>query len=94
MILNVSRFPKEDFVLASGKNTRLSEIIVSVATDLGVSNRISNLDDFLHPKISDSTPIVLADPSKAKMLLGWQAELTPEEILVEIISNKLRENRY
>jgi GDPmannose 4,6-dehydratase len=93
MINNVNRFPKEDFVLASGKIIRLSEIIVSVATDLGVSNRISNLDDFLHPEVSHSPPIVLADPSKAKKLLGWQAELTPEEILVEIISNKLRENR-
>ena len=93
MMLNVSSFPREDFVFASGKIIRLSEIIVNVATDLCVSNRISNLEYFLHSKDSDSPPIVLADPSKAKRLLGWEAELTPEEILVEIISHKLKENR-
>ena len=92
MILNVTRFPKEDFVLASGRIVRLSEIITSVASHLGVSNRISNLDFFLHPKASDSPRIVLADPSKAKKLLGWQAKLTPERILLEIISHKLRED--
>ena len=92
MMLNVTHFPNEDFVLASGRIVRLSEIITSVASDLGVSNRISNLDYFLHSKTSDSPPIVLADPSKAKKLLGWQAELTPESILLEIVSHKLKEN--
>jgi GDPmannose 4,6-dehydratase len=92
MILNVTRFPNEDFVLASGRIVRLSEIITSVASHLGVSNRISNLDYFLHPIASASPPIVMADPSKAKKLLGWQAEITPVRILLEIISHKMKEN--
>jgi GDP-D-mannose dehydratase len=50
------------------------------------------LDYFLPSKTSDSPPIVLADPSKARKLLGWQAELTPERILLEIVYHKLKEN--
>jgi GDP-D-mannose dehydratase len=93
MILNVIRFPQEDFVLASGKPVRLSDVILSVAAKLGVSNQISNIDHFCHPKISDFSSIVLADPKKARELLHWQAEIAPAEILLEIISHKLMAGR-
>ena len=90
MVLNVNYFPKEDFVLASGRVVKLIEIIRLVATNLGVSNQLSNLDNFMHASTSGSPSIVLADPGKAKTLLGWQAELKPEEILLEMIFDKMR----
>jgi len=89
MILNVTQYPAEDFVLASGATTTLSDIIVRVVSNFGISGRISNLDTFKQAGTLDVSPIVEADPRKANELLGWKTEWSPEKILTEMIAHKL-----
>jgi len=89
MILNTTRFPSEDFVLASGATTTLSEIIVRTVSNLGISGRVSNLEMFKQSDTLDASPIVEADPRKANQWLGWKTEWSPEKILTEMIAHKL-----
>jgi GDP-D-mannose dehydratase len=89
MILNATQFPSEDFILASGATTTLSEIIVRTVSNLGISGRVSNLETFKQAGTLDVLPIVEADPKKANELLGWKTEWSPERILAEMIAHKL-----
>ena len=90
MILNVTQFPTEDFVLASGKNTTLSEIILRTVSNLGVASNVLNLDLLRQPITINVSPIVEANPRKAYEWLGWKTELSPESILAEMIAFKLK----
>jgi GDP-D-mannose dehydratase len=89
MILNITAHPAEDFVLASGVTTTLSEIIVRTASDLGVTNHVSDLDMYRQPRNLSTSSIVEANPRKAYELLGWKTESSPEKILAEMITHKL-----
>ena len=90
MIKIVTRFPSEDFVLASGKNITLSDIVLRIASRLGLTSEILNLDDFRRSEFLDPSTCIKANPYKAKKLLGWEAKISPEDILEEIILHKLR----
>jgi GDP-D-mannose dehydratase len=91
MILNTTQFPSEDFVLASGATITLGEIIVRTVSNLGISDRVSNLEMFKQSDTLDASPIVEADPRKANKWLGWKTEWSPEKILTEMIAHKLEE---
>jgi GDPmannose 4,6-dehydratase len=90
MILNVTHFPADDFVLASGMTTTLIDIIRRTGSNLGILSLISHLDLFKQPSTLEVSPIVEADPKKANELLGWKTESTPEKILIEMITHKLK----
>jgi GDPmannose 4,6-dehydratase len=90
MILNTTHCPAEDFVLASGATSTLSEIIVRTASNLGVTKHFSDLDLIRHPSNLDIPPIVEANPRKAYELLGWKTKSSPEKILSEMIAHKLK----
>ena len=90
MILNVIEYPTEDFVLASGATKTLSEIILRTVSNLGITSDVSNLDMFRQPSTLNISPIVESDPRKAYKLLGWKAVSSPEKILAEMITHKLR----
>jgi GDP-D-mannose dehydratase len=88
MILNINQVPDQDFVLASGRTIKLNELVMRVASEIGVTKKISNLEGLMKHVEPESHPFVRSNPSKASIILGWEASSTPEEILMEMISHR------
>jgi len=88
MILNIKKAPEQDFVFASGRTIKLNELVLRVASQIGITKKISNLEELMQQMKTELSPIVISDPSKARTMLGWEAISTPEKVLIEIISQK------
>ena len=74
----------DDYVVATGRTTTVRQMCEIAFTHLGL-----NLDDhlFIDPALyrPAEVDVLLGDPSKAQAVLGWRAETSLEEMIVEMV---------
>jgi GDPmannose 4,6-dehydratase len=90
MILNVNIAPSEDFVLASGINRSLNEIVHETLIRFNLHGSHVSWNPQGHLPENTERKYLTAIPVKAKSLLGWDAILTPADILENMILDKLK----
>lgn len=75
----------QDFVIATGKTFSLEEFVrlTFVAVGLDWVDHVKQADEFMRPT---DLLISSANPTKAKLILGWQAMKTMPEIVVSMIN--------
>jgi GDPmannose 4,6-dehydratase len=111
----------EDFVIATGKQYSVRQMVETAATELGIGLRWEGegqdqtgiVDDLSQFKIENSklktndivvridpryfrpaeVETLLGDPTKAKEKLGWEAKVTFEELVVEMVRADLEAAR-
>ena len=79
----------DDFVIATGRTVSVREFC-RIAFDyvgLNAEDYVTDNQDFLRPAEVDR---LLGDPSKAKAKLGWQSEVTLEEMIREMVDVDLK----
>jgi GDPmannose 4,6-dehydratase len=89
IIESIKRTPNEDYVLGSGRYILISDLVREVnkvfKPQAEVSIKESNFEVDIMP------PFLLSDISKAKLHLGWVPQNSPVELLIRMISNRIRE---
>lgn len=75
----------EDFVFGSGKLCQIKDVIHKASELLNIKSGY----EIISENSSSGGFNLVSNPRKAKEILGWDPVLTPEEILVEIIKERL-----
>jgi GDPmannose 4,6-dehydratase len=78
----------DDFIICSGISISLREVIEYIFERVGVSLSAYEVDDKLYRP--NDIPEIFGDSSKAKRELGWNYNMTPYELL----DNLLSDNNY
>lgn len=82
----------DDYVVATGRTTSVKDLIDIAFSHVGLSpDRYVKLDPaFLRPAEVD---VLLGDASKAKKAFGWEAEVTLEEMVREMVDADIQRHR-
>ncbi|WP_419177030.1 GDP-mannose 4,6-dehydratase [Desulfosediminicola sp.] len=82
----------DDYVIATGRTTTVRQMIEIAFRHVGLDpeEHIRINPEFLRPAEVD---ILLGDPSKAKAVLGWEAETGLEDMIVEMVDADLARHR-
>jgi len=82
----------DDFVIATGRTVSVREFcrIAFAYVGLKAEDYVTVRSEFLRPAEVDR---LLGDPSKAKVKLGWQSEVTLEELIREMVEADLKRIR-
>lgn len=89
MLSSIRIAPQEDFVFASGTNRELNEIVQNTLLRFGLNKSCLTWDSKMQTSGLTSKNSLIANPHKAKSLLGWNTELSPEDILETMVLHKL-----
>ena len=94
MWLMLQQDEPDDFVIATGETHSVERLLDVAFSHVGLNWRDYAVQDeaFMRPAEVD---LLVGDPAKAKRLLGWQPEVSFEELIgmmVEADLNKLRDN--
>lgn len=91
MWLMLQQAEADDYVIATGRTTTVREMIEIAFGHVGLdpAKYIKSDPRFMRPAEVD---ILLGDPAKAKQKLGWEAETTLEEMIIEMVDADL--DRY
>lgn len=75
----------EDFVIATGKTSRLVDFVSLAFASVGLewNDHVIQSEELIRPT---DLKISRGDPSKAKLKLGWQAKVTLQQIVDKMIS--------
>jgi GDPmannose 4,6-dehydratase len=81
----------DDFVIASGESHSIREVIEHVGRYFGfdLSARCHASNELLRPFDS---PVVTADPSKAKAVLGWHASVRFGDLIRRLCDASVKES--
>ncbi len=82
----------DDYVVATGRTTTVREMarIAFEYVGLKAEDHITQRTDLLRPAEVD---VLLGDPSKAKEKLGWEAAITLEQMIHEMVDADLARHR-
>lgn len=82
----------DDYVVATGRTTSVSEFCRLAFTHVGLNMKDHVIVDerFVRPAEVD---VLLGDPSKAKEVLGWRAKTSLEELVAEMVEADLERLR-
>ncbi|MDY0361379.1 MAG: GDP-mannose 4,6-dehydratase [Desulforegulaceae bacterium] len=97
----------DDYVIATGCQYSVREFVASAASELGISiewqgngidekgvdKKTGKVIVAVDPRYFRPTEVetLLGDPSKAKEKLGWEPEITFDELVAEMVRNDLKE---
>lgn len=75
----------DDYVIATGRTTSIREFcrMAFSCVDLDYAEYVKTDPKFMRPAEVD---VLLGDPAKAKANLGWEAEITLERLVAEMVS--------
>jgi GDPmannose 4,6-dehydratase len=90
MISNAKVAPSEDFVLASGINRNLNEIVQETLPRFNLQDSCLSWNPYLHLTQYPESNYLSAVPAKARNLLKWSATLSPTDILENMILDELK----
>jgi GDPmannose 4,6-dehydratase len=92
MWLMLQQDTPDDYVLATGKTSTISQFIdcVSEVAGFDLSKHVVVDEKYLRPS---EVPLLLGDPSKAKRVLGWEAKTTLKELASIMYQNDLKEEQ-
>lgn len=109
MYLAMQQDKPDDYVIATGKTTSLRDFCTKAFKELdielefkGSGNDEKGYDKNTGKVLIEINPIFsrknekmnpVGDYSKAKQLLGWEAEITVDEIIKEMVAEDLKEER-
>jgi GDPmannose 4,6-dehydratase len=76
----------DDFVVATGDTRSVRELLEIVFSELGLKYEefVRQDERYMRP---EELPYLRGDPSKVKRVLGWQASISFEEMLQEMVSH-------
>lgn len=82
----------DDYVVATGRTTSVKDLIDIAFSHVGLSpeNYVKLDPAFLRPAEVD---VLLGDASKAKKAFGWEAEVTLEEMVREMVDADIQRHR-
>ncbi len=83
----------DDYVVATGRTVTVREMIEVAFEHVGLSpNQYVTIDPaFFRPAEVDT---LLGDPTKAKSVLGWEAAISMEEMIREMVDADLHRHRH
>jgi GDPmannose 4,6-dehydratase len=90
MTSNVKVAPSEDFVLASGINRSLNEIVQKTLPRFNLQESCLSWNPYLHLTQFPERNYLTAVPVKARNMLKWSTTLTPTDILENMILDELK----
>jgi GDPmannose 4,6-dehydratase len=92
MWLMLQQNEPDDYVIGTGKTQTIRDLIdaVSEAAGFGLMKHVVVDDKFKRPS---EVPLLLADPSKAKIKLGWEAKTTFKELVKKMYDADLEKEQ-
>jgi len=85
MWLMLQHSEPDDFVIASGKNHSIRDLVKIAFKEIGIDDwekYIKTDPKFIRPTDVD---VLLGDASKAKKILGWETKVTFEEMIKKMV---------
>jgi GDPmannose 4,6-dehydratase len=92
MWLMLQQEKPDDYVLGTGKTSSIKDFIQAVAeiAELDLFSRVTIVDKYKRPS---EVPLLLADPTKAKNTLGWEAKTSLKELAKIMFEYDLEEEK-
>jgi GDPmannose 4,6-dehydratase len=92
MWLMLQQEKPDDYVLGTGKTSSIKDFIqaVSEIAELDLLSRVTIMDKYKRPS---EVPLLLADATKAKKVLGWQAKTSLKELAKIMFEHDLEEEK-
>jgi GDPmannose 4,6-dehydratase len=92
MWLMLQQDDPDDYVVATGRNTAISEFcrLAFAYAGLDYQEHVVVRNDFLRPAEVD---VLLGDATKAKRVLGWTPTITLEDMIAEMVEADLARHR-
>jgi GDPmannose 4,6-dehydratase len=92
MWLMLQQDKPDDYVVATGRTTTVRMMVDIAFSHLGIDPSAHVVIDerFMRPSEVD---VLLGDPQKARTSLGWEAEISLEEMIVEMVEADLSRHR-
>ncbi len=92
MWLMLQQDAADDYVVATGRTTSIRELcrLAFSAAGLEYRDHVVTRSDLIRPAEVD---VLLGDASKARERLGWQAEISLEDMIAEMVEADLRRHR-
>lgn len=86
MVMILNHQVPDDFVIATGITHTVRELVQKVFERLGLNyqDHIVQNPKYFRP---EELPYLRGDPSKAKSLLGWEPEVTFDELITEMVES-------
>ena len=86
MVMILNHPVPDDFVIATGITHTVRELVQKVFERLGLNyqDHIVQNPKYFRP---EELPYLRGDPSKAKSLLGWEPEVTFDELITEMVES-------
>lgn len=82
----------DDYVLGTGKTSSIKDFIdaVSEVAEFDLMSKVTILDKYKRPS---EVPLLLADPTKAKNILGWEAKTSLKDLAKIMYNHDLEEEK-
>jgi GDPmannose 4,6-dehydratase len=92
MWLMLQQEKPDDYVLGTGKTSSIRDFIeaVSEVAELDLLSKVTIMDKYKRPS---EVPLLLADPAKAKNVLGWEAKTSLKELAKIMYNCDLEEEK-
>ena len=92
MWLMLQQDKPDDYVIGTGKTNTIREFIscVSEIADYDIMKHVVIDDKFIRPS---EVPLLLADPSKAKKVMGWEPKTSLKELAKIMYENDLEKEK-
>jgi len=89
MWLMLQQDKPDDYLIATGRSTSVEDMckIAFKCVDLNAEDHVVTDEQFFRPAEVD---FLVGDPAKAKAALGWQAKISLEELIQEMIEADLK----
>jgi GDPmannose 4,6-dehydratase len=89
IIESTQRTPHEDYVIGSGSYILISDLVRQVNQVFKPQAKVSIEE--CNSEVNTMSPFLLSDISKAKLHLGWVPQNSPVELLMRMVSIRIRE---
>jgi GDPmannose 4,6-dehydratase len=92
MWLMLQQDKPDDYVIATGRTTSIRDLcrIAFGCVDLHYKNHVTTRQDLIRPAEVD---VLLGDAGKAKRQLGWEATISLEDLIAEMVDADLTRHR-